>query len=74
MTDNNVHLQSAGGQRNMSDKELAAQYRDEMTRALAPVVEILDRAKVNGLIVGFNIKQDPVGRNVIDFIQVIRHY
>lgn len=58
----------------ISDRELAAQYRDEMTRALQPVLEVLDRSRANGLIVGFNIKQDPIGRNIIDFIQVVRHY
>lgn len=74
MKENEVFDKLTGNTRSKADTELAAQYRDEVTRALQPVLEVLDRAKAQGLVVGFNIKQDPIGRNIIDFIQVVRHY
>lgn len=74
MKENEVFDKLTGNTRSKADTELAAQYRDEVTRALQPVLEVLDRAKEQGLVVGFNIKQDPIGRNIIDFIQVVRHY
>lgn len=59
---------------NVSDKELAAQYRDEIARALQPVTEILDRAKSQGLILGFSVGLDVLGRNIVQQITVARHY
>ena len=58
----------------LSDKERAAQYRDEMSRALSAVIDILDRAKQHGLVIGFNIGLDPVGRNQLQSLTVVRHY
>lgn len=59
---------------NISDKELAAQYRDELARALQPVTEIFDRAKAQGLILGFGYQLDVLGRNIVQQITVARHY
>lgn len=58
----------------MADRELAAQYRDELARSLQPVLEVLDRAKAQGLILGFNIQPDVIGRNAVQQITVARHY
>lgn len=49
----------------VSDKELAAQYKEEMTLALQNVMEILGRARKQGLIVNFSLGIYQFGRDVI---------
>ncbi len=55
-----------------TDTQLASEAREEITKALGPVVEIMNRAKLNGLSVTFNINADQYGRFAIKEIVVVK--
>ena len=53
-----------------SDKDLADEYRQRLREAFRPILDIMDEASKNGLLVGFNIARDPFGKAIIQEIQV----
>ncbi len=55
-----------------TDVDLAASYRAELTRALSPIAEILDRAKADGLSISFSVAPDQYGRFVLKEISVVK--
>lgn len=58
-----------------SDTELAVQYKHDMTLALQAVTLIMDRARAQGLIVGFvNIGMTQSGKYEAGGITVARYF
>ncbi len=55
-----------------SDAEKAEAYRAEMTEALKPVLDILNRARNDGLIIGWAIGADQFGRVTMPKIDVTK--
>ena len=55
-----------------SDADKAAAYRAEITPLLERVVEVVARAKKDGLNIGFNISPDQYGRPKIQTIDVVK--
>lgn len=55
-----------------TDAEKAEKYRKELTESLKPVIEILERAKRDGLVVQWNIAADEFGRIRVPFINVTK--
>lgn len=55
-----------------SDADLAKAYRDEMRAALGPVCDILQRARNDGLVIGWNISPDQYGRINVPNIDVTK--
>lgn len=49
----------------LSDIERAAQYRNDLTLALQSVMEILGKARAQGLILGFSLQVDQFGKDFI---------
>lgn len=68
-------VMSDSPQRPMSDTELAAQYKHDMTLALQAVTLIMDRARAQGLIIGFvNIGMTQSGKYEAGGITVARYF
>ena len=55
-----------------SDEDKAAAYRAEITPLLDRVVEVVARAKKEGLIIGFNIAADQYGRPKVQTIDITK--
>ena len=65
----NEPLQLVTGQ---TDAEIAANFRKELSEALRPVCEILDRGASCGLNIAFGVTMGPFGRHVVDGIKISR--
>ncbi len=57
---------------NKTDTQKAEAYRAEMTEALKPVLDILNRARNDGLIIGWAIGADQFGRVTMPKIDVTK--
>lgn len=55
-----------------TDAEKAATYRAELMPILEKVAGVLNRARAEGLIVGFSVNADQYGRHRIQVIDVTR--
>jgi hypothetical protein len=55
-----------------SDADKAAAYRAEIIPLLERVVEVVARAKKDGLTIGFNISPDQYGRPKVQAIDIVK--
>ena len=68
MSDNNIHVLPS----NPTDSEKAADYKDRIRQALAPVCAILNEAQAEGIQVTFNCGRDAFGRNVVGAVEAVK--
>jgi hypothetical protein len=52
----------------------ADELRAQMMALLRPVCMLIESARRDGLVVGFNLGTDPAGRQVVRDLIIARHY
>jgi hypothetical protein len=55
-----------------TDAEKADAYRKDLTAALLPVLEILERSRKDGLTIQYNLSPDEFGRFRVPFINITK--
>lgn len=55
-----------------SDRQLAEEYRVQLQVVAAPLIDLLNKAKGDGLSIGFNFAPDNYGRVVMKDINVVK--
>lgn len=56
------------------DADVAEEFKKEMVAALAPVADIVERAKKQGFIIQFNLSAGPLGPIAITQLQIMKQF